>query len=54
VRTMSVDCWWLADNGVFPEGHVGDAAMRISKGIPVGRPPTVDLRNAHMSYVITW
>jgi surfeit locus 1 family protein len=39
---------------IFAEGHAGDATMRISKGIPVGRSPTVDLRNAHMSYVITW
>lgn len=36
------------------EGHAGEANTRISKGIPVGRPPTVELRNSHMSYVITW
>ncbi|KAF8216002.1 mitochondrial protein required for respiration [Mycena galopus ATCC 62051] len=36
------------------EGHEGEASARISKGIPVGRPPRVDLRNAHLSYVITW
>ncbi|KAJ6520029.1 mitochondrial protein required for respiration [Mycena sanguinolenta] len=36
------------------EGHEGQASARISKGIPVGRPPRVDLRNAHLSYVITW
>ena len=36
------------------ESHAGDAAMNISKGIPVGRPPTIDIRNAHLSYVITW
>jgi surfeit locus 1 family protein len=36
------------------DGHAGNAATRISNGIPIGRPPTVDLRNAHMSYVITW
>ncbi|KAK7465348.1 surf-like protein [Stygiomarasmius scandens] len=36
------------------EGHAGDAALYVEKGIPVGRPATVDLRNAHLSYVITW
>ncbi|KAJ7170082.1 SURF1 family-domain-containing protein [Mycena filopes] len=36
------------------EGHEGEASSRITKGIPVGRPPKVDLRNAHLSYVITW
>ncbi|KAJ7786527.1 SURF1 family-domain-containing protein [Mycena metata] len=36
------------------EGHEGEASTRIAKGIPVGRPPKVDLRNAHLSYVITW
>ena len=39
---------------VFQEGHAGDANTKLSKGIPVGRTPTVDLRNAHLSYVITW
>jgi len=36
------------------EGHAGEANIKLSKGIPVGRAPTVDLRNAHLSYVITW
>ncbi|KAH9486530.1 Surfeit locus protein 1 [Psilocybe cubensis] len=36
------------------EGHAGEAHTRIGKGIPVGRAPTVDLRNSHLSYVITW
>jgi cytochrome oxidase assembly protein ShyY1 len=36
------------------EGHAGEAGTRLSKGIPVGRAPTIDLRNAHLSYVITW
>ncbi|KAG7098960.1 hypothetical protein E1B28_000848 [Marasmius oreades] len=36
------------------DGHAGDAAFCLSKGVPVGRPATVDLRNAHLSYVITW
>ncbi|KAK0500566.1 mitochondrial protein required for respiration [Armillaria luteobubalina] len=36
------------------EGHAGQASYCIDHGIPVGRPPTVDLRNSHLSYVITW
>ncbi|KAJ7103324.1 mitochondrial protein required for respiration [Mycena belliarum] len=36
------------------EGHEGEASTRIKRGIPVGRPAKVDLRNAHLSYVITW
>ncbi|KIK70749.1 hypothetical protein GYMLUDRAFT_148266 [Collybiopsis luxurians FD-317 M1] len=35
-------------------GHAGEADYCLSKGIPVGRAATVDLRNAHLSYVITW
>ncbi|KAJ7446447.1 mitochondrial protein required for respiration, partial [Mycena galericulata] len=35
-------------------GHEGEASTRLAKGIPVGRPAKVDLRNAHLSYVITW
>ncbi|KAI0001647.1 SURF1-domain-containing protein [Russula vinacea] len=36
------------------EGHAGDAAMRVSNGVPVGKVPIVDMRNAHASYVATW
>ncbi|KAF9481669.1 mitochondrial protein required for respiration [Pholiota conissans] len=36
------------------EGHAGEANTKLDKGIPVGRAPTVDLRNSHLSYVITW
>ncbi|KAF7307065.1 SURF1-like protein [Mycena indigotica] len=36
------------------EGHEGEASARIGKGIPVGRAASVDLRNSHLSYVITW
>ncbi|KIM70188.1 hypothetical protein SCLCIDRAFT_1160851 [Scleroderma citrinum Foug A] len=35
-------------------GHEGEATSNINKGIPVGRAATVDVRNAHLSYVITW
>ncbi|OCH86046.1 mitochondrial protein required for respiration [Obba rivulosa] len=36
------------------EGHSGDAAFRLSRGIPIGKLPLVDIRNSHMSYVATW
>jgi len=36
------------------DGHAGEANSRLAKGIPIGRAPVVDLRNAHLSYVITW
>ncbi|KAJ7596646.1 mitochondrial protein required for respiration [Mycena floridula] len=36
------------------DGHAGEAALRIEAGVPVGRPASVDLRNAHLSYVVTW
>lgn len=39
---------------LYLEGHAGEANTRLAKGIPVGRAPTVDLRNSHLSYVITW
>jgi len=39
---------------LFSDGHAGDAAMRTSNGIPVGKVPVVDIRNAHASYVATW
>lgn len=35
-------------------GHEGEATSNINKGMPVGRTATVDVRNAHLSYVITW
>lgn len=36
------------------EGHAGDAAWRVSHGIPLGRPPSIDVRNSHASYIVTW
>lgn len=26
----------------------------MAKGVPVGRPPQIELRNQHMTYAITW
>lgn len=39
---------------IHTEGHAGEANSLLTKGLPVGRAPTVDLRNSHLSYVITW
>ncbi|KAL1697593.1 SURF1 family-domain-containing protein [Schizophyllum commune] len=36
------------------DGHTGQIMERLDKGIPVGRPATVNLRNSHLSYVLTW
>ncbi|KAJ1032407.1 hypothetical protein NDA16_000433 [Ustilago loliicola] len=43
---------------VLPEfdfhGNVGEAATRVSRGIPVGRAATIELRNQHAVYAATW
>lgn len=36
------------------EGHAGEVAMRLQNGVPIGKVPIVDIRNAHASYVATW
>ncbi|KZT02471.1 mitochondrial protein required for respiration [Laetiporus sulphureus 93-53] len=36
------------------EGHGGEQMSRLAQGIPIGRTPTVDVRNSHASYVVTW
>ena len=36
------------------EGTAGEQSSSISKGIPLGRAPTVELRNMHSTYAITW
>ncbi|KZP25442.1 SURF1-domain-containing protein [Athelia psychrophila] len=36
------------------EGYAGEAGVRISRGVPLGREPTVDVRNSHLSYIVTW
>ena len=38
----------------FADGHAGDASYRLTWGIPIGKAATVDVRNAHASYVVTW
>ncbi|TFK56685.1 mitochondrial protein required for respiration [Heliocybe sulcata] len=36
------------------EGHAGEASWRQAHGVPIGRLPLVDLRNSHLSYLVTW
>jgi len=36
------------------EGHSGDATRRLKQGIAIGKTPIVEVRNSHMSYVVTW
>lgn len=36
------------------EGNAADAARTIAKGLPIGRPATVELRNQHAVYAATW
>lgn len=35
-------------------GHAGQISMRLAAGVPVGRSATIELRNQHMTYAITW
>ena len=39
---------------ICAEGHAGEAAIRLKEGIPIGKSPVVEMRNSHMSYVVTW
>ncbi|RPD82405.1 mitochondrial protein required for respiration [Lentinus tigrinus ALCF2SS1-7] len=36
------------------EGHAGEASSRLARGVPIGRSPSVDVRNSHLSYIVTW
>lgn len=36
------------------DGHAGDAAIKISQGIPIGRAANIELRNQHAVYAATW
>lgn len=44
----------FSDSLPSTEGYAGEAGARLSQGIPLGRQATVDVRNSHMSYVLTW
>ncbi|KAI5479815.1 COX1 assembly protein, Shy1 [Pseudohyphozyma bogoriensis] len=35
-------------------GHAGEINRRIANGVPVGRSATIELRNQHVSYIMTW
>ena len=36
------------------EGHPGEAHLRVTQGVPIGRAPMVEIRNSHAAYVFTW
>ena len=36
------------------DGTFSEAGARMRQGIPVGRPPKIQLRNQHMEYAVTW
>ena len=36
------------------DGTFSEAGVLIRKGIPVGRPPRIELRNQHAEYAATW
>ncbi|KZT57847.1 hypothetical protein CALCODRAFT_410175, partial [Calocera cornea HHB12733] len=36
------------------EGHAGAVSERVGRGVPVGRPARVELRNMHAVYAATW
>ncbi|WFC99608.1 surf-like protein [Malassezia yamatoensis] len=36
------------------DGTFSEAGANIRQGIPVGRPPKINLRNQHMEYAVTW
>ena len=36
------------------DGTFSEAGALIQKGIPVGRPPRIELRNQHAEYAATW
>jgi len=59
-RAYRRNLWYASTTGIaallicLSDGHAGDAALRLSRGIPIGKAPIVDIRNAHASYVVTW
>lgn len=36
------------------QGDPGEVKLRLSKGIPIGRAPTVEFRNTHATYAFIW
>ena len=35
-------------------GTLAESDRRIAKGLPIGRVPSLDIRNNHLEYIITW
>lgn len=52
--TRSFLYWFLFDSFMLIGGHAGQISMRLAAGVPVGRSATIELRNQHMTYAITW
>ena len=36
------------------EGNAGEMKQMMNHGIPIGRAPTIELRNTHATYAVTW
>lgn len=36
------------------EGNAGEMKSMLQHGIPLGRAPTIELRNQHATYAVTW
>lgn len=36
------------------EGNAGEMKSMLTHGIPLGRPATIELRNQHATYAVTW
>lgn len=36
------------------EGNAGQMRQMMNHGVPVGRAPTIELRNMHATYAVTW
>ncbi|KAK9897312.1 SURF1-domain-containing protein [Cystobasidium minutum MCA 4210] len=36
------------------EGNAGEMKQMVNHGIPLGRAPTIELRNMHATYAVTW
>lgn len=38
----------------FSGGNAGEIKMKLARGTPVGRAASIELRNQHMTYAVTW
>lgn len=39
---------------MYAEGNAGQMKQMVNHGIPLGRAPTIELRNMHATYAVTW